>query len=163
MQQEFSSIIEAHKAKIFKICLGFSVDADQAKDLFQDSCVNIWKSLDNFQGKSAIATWIYRITVNTCLLHKRKSKTQKEIFFADLPDKTGFVQHTEQPALEENLQLLYTFIRTLKESDKAIIMLYLEGLSYKEMEEVLGISVNNLGVRLNRIKKTLKTKFAQHG
>lgn len=163
MQQEFTAIIAANKAKIFKICLGFSVDADQAKDLFQDSCINIWKNLATFQGKAAITTWIYRITVNTCLLHKRKRKNQKEIFFADLPDKTGIVPFTTQPTLEENLQLLYTFIRTLKETDKALIMLYLEGLSYKEMEEVLGISVNNLGVRLNRIRKTLKTKFAQHG
>lgn len=162
MKEKHQHIIQLHQAKIYKICYGFCKDQDKVQDLFQEACVNIWLGLKSFKGESNIATWIYRVTVNTCLLHQRKQQKSRLIYTEQL-EQIDPQKWKEKIALEEDIELLYTCIRSLNDKDKSIIMLYLEGLSYKEMEDILGMNQNALAVRVNRIKKNIKNQFINHG
>ncbi len=119
----------------------------------QEVCLQIWKSKDNFKEQSKWSTWVYRITLNVCMTMLKKQKkhtTTNEIVQNDLS--------TESEAFNnEELQLLYKAIRQLPEVDKAIIVLYLEDKSYKEIADVSGMKVSAVGARINRIKTKLKT------
>ncbi|MEL6719042.1 MAG: sigma-70 family RNA polymerase sigma factor [Bacteroidota bacterium] len=162
MKEKYQHIILAHQAKIYKICYGFCKEQDEVQDLFQEACINIWLGLKFFEGKSNIATWIYRVTVNTCLLYQRKQQKSRLVYTEQLEqvDQQTLQKKIE---LEEDIELLYTCIRSLNDKDKSIIMLYLEGLSYKEIEDILGMNQNALAVRVNRIKKNIKNQFINHG
>ncbi|MEM9889055.1 MAG: sigma-70 family RNA polymerase sigma factor [Bacteroidota bacterium] len=162
MEEQYQHILKAHRTIIYKICYGFCEQETEVKDLFQDACVNIWLGLNDFQGRSNIATWIYRVTLNTCLLQARKKSKNKIRYTNQFPEQHDPV-NTEKWTLEADIELLYTCIRQLNDKDKSVIMLYLEGLSYKEMETVLGIKQNALAVRVNRIKKNIRKQFINHG
>jgi len=162
MKEQYQHIVKEHQAKIYKICFGFCKNQAEVQDLFQEACINIWLGLKSFKGQANITTWIYRVTVNTCLLHQRKQQKSRLIYTEQLEQiaQNGLVEKVE---LEEDILLLYNCIHSLNDKDKSIIMLYLEGLSYKEMEDILGMNQNTLGVRVNRIKKNIKNQFIKNG
>ncbi|MEM1325547.1 MAG: sigma-70 family RNA polymerase sigma factor [Bacteroidota bacterium] len=162
MKDKYQHILQQHQAKIYKICFGFCNDQTEVQDLYQEACINIWQGLSAFKGTSSIGTWVYRVTVNTCLLHQRKQQKLRLVYTEQLEQ---LPEHdiTNQITLEEDVKLLYTCIRALSDKDKSIIMLYLEGLAYKEMEDILGMNQNALAVRVNRIKKNIKQQFINHG
>lgn len=161
MQKEIQHIIEAHQAKIFKTCLGYTGDVEVAKDLVQEVCINLWLGFDKFKKEAAISTWIYRITVNTCLMHKRKKKINT--LALSTVQETKIVATKLFDDSENDVKLLQQFITELREKDRIIMILYLENLSYKAIAEVTGISMNYIGVKINRIKKVLTKKFNQYG
>lgn len=152
-KSRFLSILDSNKEKIYRICSSFSDHPEHAKDLAQEVYLNIWKSLDSFQGKSHVDTWVYRITINICLRAKTKIKKQKK--------RTAFLDGIEIqqfPAPDEenkDYSELYRCIKTLKEFDRTIILLYLEELPYKEISEICDISENYVAVKIKRIKEKL--------
>lgn len=154
MSSEFYNRFIRENAKIIsKICRAYTDSADDYHDYFQEVCLQLWRSRESFQNKSAVSTWVYRVTLNCCLTlfknHKRRVATT-EI-------KESVIQVPQQDAAElEQLDMLYAAIRQLKEMDRALIILYLEEKSYKEIAEILGTNANHIGVRINRIKNTLK-------
>jgi len=145
--------IVPHKGIIIKLCRAYTDTEFDFEDYFQEVCLQIWKSKDNFKEQSKWSTWVYRITLNVCMTMLKKQKkhtTTNEIVQNDLS--------TESEAFNnEELQLLYKAIRQLPEVDKAIIVLYLEDKSYKEIADVSGMKVSAVGARINRIKTKLKT------
>ena len=157
MTNNIKHIIETHKAKIFKTCLGFTGNSEEAKDLVQEVCINLWQGLGKFRKDANISTWIYRVTVNTCLMYKRKKKLQT-IALSNVQEPKFLADKANDKA-EKDLQLLRKYIAELPEKERIIIILYLENLSYEEIAEVTGITVNYLGVKINRIKKILTKKF----
>lgn len=157
---EIQKIIQTHKDKIFKTCLGFTGTVEEAKDLVQEVCINLWRGLDAFRQEAQISTWVYRVTVNTCLMYKRK-KRPKILDMTAISNQA--VTEKENASNEEDLLLLRRFISELPEKDRIIMILYLENLSYEEIAEVTGITTNYIGVKINRIKKSLSKKFTQHG
>lgn len=157
MQLDINHIIKTHQSKIYKTCLGFTGDSETAKDLLQEVCVNLWLGLEKFNGQSTIATWIYRITVNTCLMYQRKKKITTVDMATIQEPKTTDEFTADEP--NQDLQLLQRFITELPEKERIIMILYLENLSYEEIAEVIGISINYIGVKINRIKKNLTKKF----
>lgn len=160
MQEQIDHIIATHKDKIYKTCLGFTADQTTAKDLVQEVLINIWSGLKNFRKDANISTWIYRITVNTCLMHQRK----KKVHLMSLSTMTKEIPaHDVDKNLDEEIVLLRRFLSELPEKDRLIMILYLEKLSYEEIASILGLTKSNIGVRINRIKKILQTKFKQHG
>lgn len=161
MQKEIQHIIEAHQAKIFKTCLGYTGNAEEAKDLVQEVCINLWLGLAKFKKEAAISTWIYRITVNTCLMYKRKKKI--DTLDLSIVQEKNIVSNKSIDDSESDIKLLQQFIAELPEKDRIIMILYLENLSYEAIAEVTGISTNYIGVKINRSKKTLTQKFNQHG
>lgn len=149
---EFNRIVKANKAAIFTVCYLFSKDQDEVNDLFQETLINLWRGFDGFQGKCDVKTWIWRVSLNTCLTFERKKKRRVDTLpltmdinlFADTDDDT------------KQVQMLYRRINKLGVLDRAIILLWLENMSYEEIGEIIGISTKNVSVKLVRIKEQLK-------
>lgn len=152
-QEQFNEIFESHYPKVIRLCKGyFNGDAEMAADASQEVFIKIWENLDRFRNESGISTWIFRITVNTCLVYLRKRSGKKEVNAASFP-----MVATESYDLEteERLKQLYACIRQLDQTGKMIILMVLEGMPYNEIADVVGITEETLRVRIHRIKKSL--------
>jgi RNA polymerase sigma factor (sigma-70 family) len=148
----FEELHQKYQPMVMQLCLGFvKGEVDQAKDLSQEIFINVWNALKKFEGKSSYKTWIYRITVNTCLLHLRKNKKAINIPFEKVSKE---LQNSTE--VDKNYASLYQAIGKLGEIDRLTIMLVLDELSYDEIAEIMGINPTNLRVKIHRIKKKLK-------
>ncbi len=139
---------------IIKLCRAYTNSQEDFEDYYQEVCLQIWRSKDNFREESKWSTWVYRISLNVCLTLLKKKKNKGQHFVSDsLP-----AEETEDNYAfsDESLNLLYDAIRNLSEIDRAVIMLYLEEKSYQEIADIIGTNPNNIGVRVNRIKERLK-------
>ena len=148
----FETLHADYYGMVNQMCMGFMKgNKDLAQDLTQEAFINTWRALEKFKGASSYKTWIYRITVNTCLKYIRDNKTK---------DQSTLEEHTNVPDdssnQEQEHQALYRAIGQLGEVDRLIIMMVLEELDYNEIAEVVGISEGNLRVKIHRIKKNLK-------
>lgn len=150
----YTSSILPYSPIIIKICRAYTDSQEDYEDYYQEVCLQIWKSRNNFKGKSEWSTWIYRISLNVCLTMLRK-KTRRQGAFIENITKEEIAEETHFFS-NESLNLLYKAIKTLSEVDRAVILLYLEEKSYKEIAEIIGTSPNNIGVRITRIKSRLK-------
>ncbi len=139
---------------IIKLCRAYTNSQEDFEDYYQEVCLQIWRSKENFRKESEWSTWVYRISLNVCLTLLKKKKNNGQHFVSDsLPaDET----EDNYAFSDESLNLLYVAIRKLSEIDRAIIMLYLEEKSYKEIADIIGTNPNNIGVRVKRIKIKLK-------
>ena len=141
------------QAMVLQLCTGFvKGEHQQAADLCQEVFINAWNALDKFQAQASFKTWLYRITVNTCLQHIRKEKKRIEVPLEGLENRLPQKQDTGST----QRQVLYQSIGQLTEVDRLLIMMVLEELSYEEISEIMGISAINLRVRIHRIKSKLK-------
>ena len=151
----FLQLVKEHQKMIHKVCNLYCHSAHEREDLFQEIVVQLWKGYPKFRGDAKFSTWLYRVALNTAISGLRKK--EKNIAYVDpsaLP--TALQNLNDNNPEQEQLQQLYEAIRKLGEIDRAVVMLYLEDRSYEEMEEVLGISQNNLRVKMNRIKEKLR-------
>ena len=150
----FKSLHKQYYAMVHQMCLGFvKGDYDVASDLSQEVFIIIWKKLDTFKEASTYKTWIYRITVNKCLEFIRKEKNKKTLPISNFEYELK-VENKEEKTEDENE--LYFAIGQLKELDRLIIMMVLEGQESKDISEVIGINPINTRVKIHRIKKRLK-------
>lgn len=153
----FDDIYNRYAPQIFRVCLGYTNDADQAKDLVQETFISVWKNLANFRNQSQISTWIFRIATNNCL---RAIEVAKRMPPAELPFDLA---ETCEESPEDNLSLLYQCIAELDETERIIISLELEGLPQAEIAAIVGLSNGNVRVKVYRIKEKLAQKFKAHG
>ena len=139
---------------IIKLCRAYTNSQEDFEDYFQEVCLQIWRSKENFREESQWSTWVYRISLNVCLTLLKKKKNNGQLFVSD----ALAAEETEDNYAfsDESLNLLYDAIRQLSEIDRAIIMLYLEEKPYKEIAVIIGTNPNNIGVRVKRIKIKLK-------
>jgi len=139
---------------IIKLCRAYTNSQEDFEDYYQEVCLQIWRSKENFRAESQWSTWVYRISLNVCLTLLKKNKNKGHHFVSD----SIAVEETEDNYAfsDESLNLLYAAIRQLSEIDRAIIMLYLEEKPYKEIADIIGTNSNNIGVRVKRIKTRLK-------
>lgn len=158
-EQYFIKVYEQSKDKIYRLCLGFMGNKNDADDLFQEVLIKVWSNLENFRKESNINTWIYRITTNTALLTlNRKTKlNQKETDYP--PNINREIENLTSTNKEQEVKNLYKAISSLKEIDRIIIGLLLESCSYEDISNITGLKISNVGVRINRIKKTLNKKL----
>ena len=138
---------------IIKICRAYTNSQEDFEDYYQEVCLQIWKSKDNFKGQSEWSTWIYRISLNVCLTLLKKNKKTQHTSSEYIPD---VVIEDSRVFTDESLNLLYSAIKQLSELDRGVIMLYLEEKSYQEIADIIGTNANNIGVRITRIKEKLK-------
>jgi RNA polymerase sigma-70 factor (ECF subfamily) len=152
-QQIFKQWLHQHKALIFKVVRAYGSTPMDQEDLFQDITMQVWRSIPVFRHDSAVSTWIYRIALNTSLTWIRKEKKYRDTngHINNIPD--SLLQFN--PDVDERLAWLYKTIHQLDEIDRSVILLLLDGFSYKEMATILGISESNIGVKINRIRKKL--------
>ena len=151
-EQEFANLVREHKQTIYTVCYMFSQDEDEVADLFQDTLVNLWQGLDSFRHEAKPETWIYRVALNTCLSAERKKKSAMQR--VELSMEQNLYRDNSHSAVQ--IRQLHDRIQKLDVVDRAIILLWLEDLSYEEIAAVVGISVKNLSVKLVRIKEQLK-------
>jgi len=154
---EFEEIYAKYAPRIFRVCMAYVNDYEQAGDLTQETFITIWQKLSSFKNRSDISTWIFRIATNNCLraIEKRKRNRTEDLPF-ELPV-------TRQENVQEKLSFLYNCIAELDETERIIISLVLEDLPQAEIASIIGMSHVNTRVRIHRIKEKLTTKFKQHG
>lgn len=151
----YKQFILPYAGIIIKICRAYTDSEEDFQDYYQETCLQLWKSRNNFKGNSKWSTWVYRISLNVSLSLLRKDKKINKNS-NELPEISGDLHSEENPFNSESLKLLYSAIKKLSEADRAIILLYLEENSYQEIAEITGLSSNNIGVKITRIKKKLK-------
>lgn len=162
---EFKKILDENKDRIYRICCAYVFDIDERDDLYQEIVINIWKNLDKFEGRSQISTWIYRIAVNTSLLHIRSSGKREKLHteinenIHNIPEDNDKEEKIKTGSMIEKL---YNSIRLLPELDRLIISMVLDDLSYKEIAEITGMNISHVGVKINRIKKVLNKMMGEN-
>jgi len=152
MVENFLKTIHDNQKIILKVCRMYRDGREDQEDLFQEIVYQLWKSYPGFKGQSKISTWIYRIALNTAIAIYRKPKLSVK-YYEHFPES---VHPSGETRGSENEERLFWALRKLNDSEKAIISLYLDEFSYREIAEITGLNENNVGVRLNRIKNKLK-------
>ena len=162
-QRIFNEWIARHKALVFKIVRAYAFTAIDQDDLFQEIAIQIWRSVPAFRGESAVTTWLYRIALNTAIKWVRQERRHYDT--REPLESAQYFLQDNKVLTDERLTWLYEEIAKLDEIDKSITLLMLEGFSYKEMSDILGITDTNVGVKINRIKKHLivQSKKYDHG
>ena len=150
-ERQFAKTIREHKSTIYTVCYMFSKDDDEVNDLFQEVLINLWKGYESFGHRSDIRTWIYRVALNTCISLDRKKRRSGTVRLA--MDINLFEDRDEDT---RQVDLLHKRIQRLQPFDRAIVLLWLEDLSYEEIGQIVGISTKNVSVRLFRIREQLK-------
>ena len=153
-KQNFIQVINENRGAIRSLCKIYYGSNEDQKDAFQDIILQLWKSFDTFRGESEISTWIYRVSLNTIL---SKIKREKKSVRVEPIDTHHF--HLSNAKADDHVELLFMIIQSLKDIDKAIVVLHLEGYQNKEIAEILNISPTNVSTRFNRVKSQLKMKF----
>ncbi len=156
----FTRLIKENKGIIYKICNSYCADQKDRDDLAQEIIYNLWKSFNSFNDEFKFSTWMYRIALNVAIsFYRQEKKFKKHVSISD-----GLVVFEEtsedKNEVETNLQLLQGFINDLKEIDKAIILLYLDDKSHREIAEITGFTETNVATKINRIKDKLRTNFS---
>lgn len=150
--ERFSELITQNQKLIYKVCHMYADTPQDVEDLFQEIVLNLWRAYPKFDGRSQISTWIYKVALNTAISQFRKAKRREThetaVDLSHLPAVNGRDQ--------SDLDAMYGAIKRLNKIEKALVVLYLEDRSYREIAGVMGISENYVGVQLNRIKKKLR-------
>ncbi len=145
-------MVREQKSTVYLVCYMFSKDKSEVDDLVQEVLVNLWKGFGRFEGRSDIRTWVYRVSLNTCISAARKKKRNET-----LPLTMDIDLFDENDADNRQVDLLHSRISRLQPFDRAIVLLWLENLNYEEIGQIVGISTKNVSVRLVRIKEQLKS------
>ncbi len=157
----FLSVIETNKGIIYKVANLYCKDTEDRKDLVQDIILKLWKSFDSYNEEFKHSTWIYRIALNAAISFYRKEKLRKKITSPFSESLFNIGDFENNKLIEQSTLFLNQFISELKELDKALMLLYLEEKSHKEMAEIIGITETNVATKVGRIKTILKHKFLQ--
>ena len=152
-EKRFMDVLNQFDGVVRRVCFMYSQNSDDFNDLYQETMVRLWQGLDSFRGDAKISTWIYRATVNSCISWLRLNKRHSNHSDIEEALQTVAGDDTEH---REQLRVLYGVIRRLDTFEKALIMMWLDSYSYDEIAEVAGISRQNVGTRLHRIRAKIK-------
>lgn len=151
IEKEFLKLIQTNERLIYKVCSIYVSEEFPLSDLFQEVVYNLWKSFAKFRNESTISTWMYRVALNTCI-----SGVRKELKRPQRVSINDFREYLIEPeSMEENIREMYNLIYQLKSMEKAIILLYLEEKSYQEISDITGLTLNNVAIKIKRIKEKL--------
>jgi RNA polymerase sigma-70 factor (ECF subfamily) len=158
LESLFKSWLIEHEGLVLKVARAYTLTTEDCQDLAQEILLQVWGSLPQFQGEARASTWFYRVALNTALAwhrkeHRRRARQQPVLEVEDL--SVAGLDSAQQIIQREAVERLYAAIRQLPKTDAAVVLLYLDDLSYRQMAEVLGISESNVGVKLNRAKRVL--------
>jgi RNA polymerase sigma factor (sigma-70 family) len=149
----FQNLHAQYYSMVLHLCRGFMKgDRDLANDLAQDVFINVWNALPGYRAEASYKTWIYRIAVNTCLLQIRRDKNKTKVPLETI----SHVVESDTAHAQENETVLYRAIGQLDEVDRLMIMMVLEEVAYEEIARIMGVTENNLRVKIHRIKTKLK-------
>lgn len=150
-EHKFELLVRQHKRTIYTVCYMFSTNKDEIDDLFQEILIRLWNGFDQYEGRSSAETWIYRVALNTAINQDKKERRRPET----IPLTVNIDPYEADNPQTQQIRILYDRISRLDLIDRSLILLWLEGISYDEIGAIIGISSNNVGVRLARIKEKL--------
>ena len=153
IELQFTKMVKEYRKEIYTVCYFFSKDKEEVNDLFQEILINLWKGFPKFREESSLKTWIWRVSLNTCNNHHRKKKRDVET----VPLTIDIDLYNDADDKSKQIQMLYDRISRLEPFDKAIILLWLENMTYEDIAGIMGISLANVTTRLFRIKEQLKS------
>ena len=156
LEQEFTRMVKEQKSTIYTVCMMFSDNADEVDDMVQETLINMWNGFERFENRSNPRTWIWRIAMNTCISFDRKRRRQSDTASSLSTIGISSVAVTDESQNDKQIRMLHDRIHKLGVFDRAIVLLWLEDLSYEEIGRIVGISAKNVGVRLVRIRDALK-------
>lgn len=154
----FEGWIEAHKAILFKVARAYGATHSDREDLFQEIALQVWHSVEAFRDEAKVSTWIYRVALNTALAWKRKGR-KHDHGRQDIEAAGGVL--IDPPGRDPRLEWIYQRIAELDEVNRSLALLMLDGFSYRDMSQILGLSESNVGVKINRIKTALAAQLAK--
>lgn len=155
MDQEFLEFLNHHQSVLRRMCRVYAHSLEDREDLFQEMVYQLWRSYPTFRQESSRGTWLYRVALNTALSAlRRRTRTEKHV---TLENEMGAAAPEPRGKESGQVEMLYRMIRRLNKVDRALVLLYLEDLSYQELGNILGLSESNVGVKLNRIKARLQS------
>jgi RNA polymerase sigma-70 factor (ECF subfamily) len=156
----FGDWLATHQGILFKVVRAYAFEHADRQDLFQEIVVHVWRSVDAFRGESSVPTWIYRVALNTAIAWTRKEHRHQR---GKQPlESVGPWLTTGPPGgPDSRVEWLYAQIAQLKDVDRSVALLMLDGFSYKEIAAIVGITESNVGVKINRIKSSLAGKRAE--
>lgn len=155
-ETQFTRLIREHKGTIYTVSMMFANGSDEVEELVQEILIRLWQGYDSFQGRSGIRTWVWRVAMNTCISSDRKKRRRPGT--AHLPETPGMdiIDSCDRPEDDRQIRMLHDRIHRLGLFDRAIVLLWLEDMSYEEIGGIVGISAKNVSVRLVRIREQLK-------
>ncbi|WP_378184874.1 RNA polymerase sigma factor [Aquimarina sp. W85] len=155
LEHNFVSHLEQNQNIVHKVCRIYTHDIESHNDLFQEITIQLWKAFPKFRGDAKFSTWMYRVALNTAITLYRKSKRSVPTTDFDAVDfKISAEEYDDEE--EQQLKLMYAALKDLNDIEKALVFLYLEDKSYREISETMGISEVNARVKMNRVKTKLK-------
>ena len=153
IELQFTKMVKEYRKTIYTVCYFYSKDSEEVNDLYQEILINLWKGFEKFRGESSLKTWIWRVSLNTCNNQERKKKSSVQT----IPLSIDIDLYNDDDTQSKQIQMLYNRINRLDVFDRAIILLWLENMSYQDIADVVGISLSNVTTRLFRIKEQLKS------
>jgi RNA polymerase sigma-70 factor (ECF subfamily) len=150
----FQTLVEAHKRLLYKVCRTFGREPADRDDLAQEITAQLWRSFASFDDRAKFSTWMYRIALNVAISFQRRERTRARYVIADDERLLELPDDREGPPPE--LAVLFELIDQLGPLDKALMLLYLDGNSHREIGEVLGISEHNVATKMNRLKQAMR-------
>jgi RNA polymerase sigma-70 factor (ECF subfamily) len=163
---DFDEIYRQYAAQIFRVCMGYTNDYEQARDITQETFISVWQNLPSFRHQSKVSTWIYRIATNNCLRAHEKEKRNRVVAIPAgmevYADEASGLREAEMDR-QGKLRFLYSCVAEMEETDRIIISLVLEELPQAEIAAIVGLTPANIRVKIHRIKERLSLKFSKHG
>ena len=156
----FGEWLATHKGILFKVVHAYAFEHADRQDLFQEIVIQVWHSVDAFRGESSVPTWIYRVALNTAIAWTRKEDRHQR-GKQPLALVEPWLTAGSSDVRDHRVEWLYAQIAQLKDVDRSVALLLLDGFSYKEIASIFGISESNVGVKINRIKALLAGKRAE--
>jgi RNA polymerase sigma factor (sigma-70 family) len=157
LEARFQSLLEEHKRILYSICNSYCRNREDREDLAQEIVIQLWRSFGAFDGRCRFSTWMYRIALNVAISYCRRESARARHQVS--ADERLLVEIEETTPESEEMQFLYRFIAELDPLNKGLVLLYLDGNSYREIAQVLGISETNVATRISRLKQTMREAF----
>jgi RNA polymerase sigma factor (sigma-70 family) len=157
LQERFQDLVEEHKKILYKVCNSYCRNQDHREDLAQEIIIQLWRSFRSFDARCQFSTWMYRIALNVAISFYRRENTRAQYVLSDDVRLLNTRDETADQSAE--IQSLYQFIEGLDPLNKALVLLYLDGNSYREIADVLGITETNVATKISRLKQAMRQEF----
>ena len=164
-QQEFESRLSEHRGIVYKLANAYCPRGEDRDDLVQEIHLQLWRSYPSYDASRRFSTWMYRVALNTAISFARSARTRtaRSVALEDSPEASlvAAAPGPEVPGVDDaRVAELDRVLHGFSEMDRALVLLYLEEKSYREIGEILGISETNVGTKLGRLKQAMRRELA---
>ena len=157
----YAEVAQQYGSALERLARGYEGDRDKRRDLVQEIHILLWRSLDRFDGRCSLRTWVYRVAHNaaTSLVLRRRARLPTLVGLDEVAEMSGTIDAEESANRQHALARLMALVRTLRPVDRQVMLLYLEGENADAIGEVVGLSPSNVATRVHRVKQILVRQF----